>query len=198
MPWSRRRAHARTYDGSMKEIDAAVERLRAKGARRIVVAGQSMGANAALGYGARREGLAGIILLAPGLVPGMRGFQARVASGMAKARKLASQGKGDVRTSFVDINQGRTKNISTTARIYLSWFAPDGPAVWTSNAAKLKGGVPVFCAEGTREPYPRCAYATSRLPKGTRRKIVTVNAGHMGVPRAARRHVLAWLRALTD
>src|SRR5690606_19688598 len=63
MPWSGRRKYAKSYEGAMTEIDAAVARLKAKGATRIIVGGHSMGANAALGYGARREGLTALLLL---------------------------------------------------------------------------------------------------------------------------------------
>ena len=57
MPWSFHRRYAATYDQAMTEIDAAVAELKAKGARRIVVIGHSLGANAAIGYAARRRGL---------------------------------------------------------------------------------------------------------------------------------------------
>ena len=54
MPWSFHRRYAATYDQAMTEIDAAVAGLKAKGARRIVIIGHSLGANAAIGYAARR------------------------------------------------------------------------------------------------------------------------------------------------
>jgi pimeloyl-ACP methyl ester carboxylesterase len=74
MPWSRHRIYDKGYEESMDEIDTYVAQLKAAGARRIFVAGHSLGANAALGFGARREGLSGIILLAYGHVPGIPGF----------------------------------------------------------------------------------------------------------------------------
>lgn len=65
MPWSRSRGFDKTYEETMAEIDDAVERLKEAGATKIVVGGHSIGANAALGYGARREGLAGVTVIAP-------------------------------------------------------------------------------------------------------------------------------------
>jgi len=53
-------------DFIVAEIDRAVANLKDKGASKIVVGGHSLGANAALGCGARREGLAGILAIAPG------------------------------------------------------------------------------------------------------------------------------------
>jgi pimeloyl-ACP methyl ester carboxylesterase len=196
MPWSRGRIYAKSYDDSMVEIDAAVARLRKAGATQIFIAGQSMGANAALGYGARREGVAGIMLFAPGHAPGQPGFQGRVASGVEQARQMLAQGKGDVRATFPDVNQGQTLSVATTARIYLSWFAPDGPALWPANAAKIKAGTPVLCADGSREPNPACPYATARLPANPKNKVMRVGAGHMGVADAASGQILAWLRGL--
>jgi pimeloyl-ACP methyl ester carboxylesterase len=196
MPWSRGRIYAKSYDDSMVEIDAAVARLRKAGATRIIVAGQSMGANAALGYAARRGGVAGIVLLAPGHSPGQPGFQSRIESGVAQARQMMAQGKGDARATFPDVNQGQTLSVTTTPRIYLSWFAADGPAVWPANAAKIKAGVPVFCADGSSEPNPACGYATAQLPANAKSKVVRVGAGHMGVPDAASGQVVAWLRGL--
>ena len=69
MPWSRTRGFDKTYVESMAEIDKAVAKLRDKGATKIVVGGHSIGANAALGYGARREGLAGILACKDSVVP---------------------------------------------------------------------------------------------------------------------------------
>src|SRR4029077_21065050 len=45
MAWSERRAYDMSFDESMAQIDAEVAKLRARGARKIVVAGQSFGAN---------------------------------------------------------------------------------------------------------------------------------------------------------
>src|SRR2546426_12128432 len=54
MPWSRGRVFDKTYDDSMDEIDSIGRRLMAEGAKLIVVAGHSLGGNAALRYAATR------------------------------------------------------------------------------------------------------------------------------------------------
>src|SRR5215475_15168328 len=58
MPWSLGRIYGATYEEAMREIDAAVEGLKGRGAGRIVVIGHSLGANAAIGYAARRHWVA--------------------------------------------------------------------------------------------------------------------------------------------
>jgi dienelactone hydrolase len=50
----------------MIEIDRAVAQRKAQGATKIVAAGQSFGTNAAIGNAARRDGLAAVVVLAPG------------------------------------------------------------------------------------------------------------------------------------
>ncbi|MDP6173508.1 MAG: alpha/beta hydrolase [Rhodospirillales bacterium] len=75
MLWSRSRIWDGDYNNAMGEIVGYVKELRAKGATKIVVGGHSLGANAALGYGARRGGLAGILAIAPGHTPENKGFQ---------------------------------------------------------------------------------------------------------------------------
>jgi pimeloyl-ACP methyl ester carboxylesterase len=180
----------------MKEIDAVVERLRKKGAKRILVGGHSMGGNAALGYGARRDGLAGLILLAPGHSPGRHGFDRLVAESVAKARKLVSAGKGGRKAKFRDPNVSRTRNVSATADIYLSWFDSRGPALMPKNAVNLKENTPVFCADGTKERNQNCTYVGVSLPGYPKNKFVSVKADHVGVPSASRQQLLSWLRGL--
>jgi dienelactone hydrolase len=48
MAWSGRRLYDVDYPTALKEIEQEVQQLRAKGAKRVVVAGQSMGSNAAV------------------------------------------------------------------------------------------------------------------------------------------------------
>ena len=47
MPWHELRIWDKSFDESMVEIDGYVAELKSKGAKKIVVGGQSLGANAA-------------------------------------------------------------------------------------------------------------------------------------------------------
>ena len=51
MPWHELRIWDKSFDESMVEIDEYVAELKSKGAKKIVVGGHSIGANAAIGYG---------------------------------------------------------------------------------------------------------------------------------------------------
>ena len=65
MCWSCTRIYDRPYIDCLRDIDAAIERLKSRGATAFVVVGMSLGGNAALAYGARRKGLKGIVAIAP-------------------------------------------------------------------------------------------------------------------------------------
>ncbi len=100
LPWSARRIYDATYDQAMDEIDASVEKLKKAGAKKIAVIGHSLGANAAIGYAARRQGLHAVVALAPGHLPEAWALRARTGGAIATAKKMIADGKGDVRMSF--------------------------------------------------------------------------------------------------
>ncbi len=199
VPWSRSRYLDRDYEDSMAEIDQAVERLRAKGAKRIVVGGQSMGANAALGYGARREGLAGIAAIAPGHVVEEPARAKIFAGSLAKARAMMAAGKGDERAEFVDNDQGKNFPITVTARTYVSWFAPDGPAVFPTNAAALKPGTALLWLYGDKDVNLRQrgqAYAFAKAPPHPKSAYVVVAGGHTDTIRTETGRIKDWIASL--
>src|SRR5438445_378652 len=69
MPWSDRRAHDAGFDDVMSQLEGEVAKLRGAGARKIVIGGQSFGANVALAYAARHPDINGVMALAPGHSP---------------------------------------------------------------------------------------------------------------------------------
>ena len=69
MAWSGRRLYDVSYPAALKEIEQQIRHLRANGARRVVVAGQSMGANAAVAYASSGFALDGLVILSPGHFP---------------------------------------------------------------------------------------------------------------------------------
>ena len=196
MPWSHRRLYDVDYDAAMTEIDAAVATLKEKGARRIVICGHSAGANAALGYAATRDGVAGVIVLAPGHTP--ERFASRLSESLGKAKAMMAAGDGESRSDFEDINQGKTRILSVRARIYLSYFDPDGPAVMPHNAAALKPGTALLWVIGNEDRLASAgrAYAFDRAPPNAASRYVEVNASHLNTPAVARPIVVKWLAEL--
>ena len=64
MCWSSRRRRDRPLLDCLAELEAPIARLASRRARAIIVAGMSVGGAAALAFGARRSGLAGVIGIA--------------------------------------------------------------------------------------------------------------------------------------
>lgn len=197
MPWSRARIYGASYEDAMLEIDKAADGLRSKGARKILVGGLSLGGNAAVGYAARRENLAGIIVLAPGHFPESERLRVLCASSVARARKTVTAGQGDSFESFTDFNMGQTFFCRTSAKIYLSYFDPDGPAVIPKNAAAIRSALPILWVVGSADPATRPSdYAFDRAPPHSKSRYLTVDAGHVEVPAAAADQVVTWLQSL--
>ena len=197
MPWGRGRIYDKGYEESMVEIDEAVQRLKDRGAKKIIVGGHSLGVNAAIGYGARRENLSGLILLAAGhtLRPQILPV---IGSSLAKARRMVAEGDGGKMSTFRDFNQGRRPTRAMTANVYLSWFDPDGPASVRKNVANLKKGTPVLLVTGNRDrvAQPAKAFIFDNLPPHPLNKFELIPSTHRGTPGDAIQVVADWLRAL--
>ncbi|OZA23534.1 MAG: hypothetical protein B7X93_12060 [Hydrogenophilales bacterium 17-61-9] len=197
MAWSRSRMYDATHDEAMSEIDRAVDALRQKGAVKIVVAGQSMGANAALGYAATRNGADGVIAMAPGHTPELGKTRRNAATDVQRARDLIEFGDGKEKQAFSDTNQGKRSAVSATAEVYLSWFDPDGPAVMPKSAAAFKKPLPLLMIVGSREPLAKGQdYIFDKAPLHPGSQFKVVDTDHNGVPGAATDEILSWLEAL--
>lgn len=198
MPWSRDRGLDKSYEDSMKEIDDVVNELRSKGAKRIVVGGHSIGANVALGYGASRGGLAGILAIAPGHVPEVKGFQKRMDNDWQRAQTMVNSGKGQETVEFKDFNQGKQSEKDIQASIYLSWYAPEGSAVMPNSVANLKEGTPLLWIIGKKDRmYERGEeYAFSAAPSHLKNSYIVVKGGHKVTPKKGRAEILDWLKDL--
>jgi pimeloyl-ACP methyl ester carboxylesterase len=197
MPWSFHRKYGATYDQAMAEIDKAVAGLKADGARKIVVIGHSLGANAAIGYAARHPDLTAVIALAPGHLPEVDGMLSYTREAVAEAKQLIATGQGDVPKHFPDMAQGIPLSTTTTPNVYLSMFDPNGPAVIPKNAAAM-GPVPFLWVVGVLDPIYRRGrdYAFTAGAKNPKSRYIEVFAGHMLTPLAARKQVIDWLKSL--
>ncbi len=203
MPWSKSRHYDRTFEEAMEEIDHAVERLRNNGATHIAVGGQSQGSTASLGYGARRSGLAGIIVIAGGGDPYQlyQWKKKKFGASVEKARQMVAAGKGDERAKFADAKKGRVVTARTTARIYLSYFDPKGPAFMPRNAAELQGGAPLLWIYGRDDPLRKTNdpdYAFAKAPTNPLNAYVVIVSGHLDAPEKGRQVVGRWLRCLVE
>jgi pimeloyl-ACP methyl ester carboxylesterase len=201
MPWSLHRRYDASFDQALSEIDDAIAGLKSDGARRIVLIGVSLGANAAIGYAARHPEIAGVVALAPGHLPDVGSMRSFVADAVGRAKTLIAEGKGNVPQSFPDMAQGIPLMATATPSVYLSWFDPDGPAVIPKNAALIGAAptpVPLLWVVGKLDPIDRRGpeYAFDALAKNPKSQYVEVFAGHLTTALAARRQVIDWINTL--
>ncbi len=185
------------YDQALTRIDAEIAQLRKQGARRIVIGGQSLGANAALAFAARRgNGLAGIMALAPGHTPERMG-RPDILRAVEHARELVGSGRGGARESFPDVNQGQSFQVEGTAQAWLSFNDPRGPANMPHNAAAM-AAVPFLWVIGTNDPLVAAGrdYAFTLARPNAKSRYVEISAGHLDTPDRARAEVIAWLKSL--
>ena len=160
-----------------------------------MVAGHSLGANGALGYGAITKGLKGIVALAPGHRPEVLSRRAEVAASLATARKLVAAGRGDIPSRFTDFNGDFAITVAATPNAYLSFVAPDSPAVMPNNAARLTA--PLLYVVGTGDPLQRGPDEIfAKVPPHPLNRYVTVRAGHFDTSAASAPTVVAWLKEL--
>ncbi|NQV85149.1 MAG: alpha/beta hydrolase [Rhodospirillales bacterium] len=198
MPWSRSRGFDKSHTDSMKEIDEAVANLKSDGATKIVVGGHSIGANAALAYGARRDGLAGVLAIAPGHTIDTQGFQDNIDSDYKRAKEMVAAGKGDDDAEFKDYNQGRSSTLDIPAAIYLSWFDPEGPASMPVNAKNLKPGTPLMWIIGEDDRMMERGedYVFAKAPKHDKNAYVVIGGGHKATPTKGAKKIIEWLKGL--
>jgi esterase/lipase len=195
MCWSKDRHYDKPYLECLKEIDPAVERLKAKGATAIVVGGFSIAGSAAIAYGARHAGLAGIIGLAPAHQPERLAKEPRIAKSLALALRLNAAGKGNQVVDFANYAVGKTFTTPMRARIYPTFFAANSQGYMPANMPKLKA--PLLWVAGTKDRTQLGpAYAFNKAPKNPLNQYVKVDADHLGTPTAAEEAVLAWLKQL--
>jgi pimeloyl-ACP methyl ester carboxylesterase len=175
----------RTYEDTLDEISSHIAALRSRGAKHIALVGQSIGANVALGYGARRPGVEAIIAISPGHQPDR--FLRFTQDSLTRAKQMIADGRGKQVAQFSDVNQGQAFQTRTTAEAYVSFFDPDGPALMRRNAADLKGAKLLWVV-GSRDKAARAV-----VTGGT---VINVEGDHRQAGSIAARKTVAWLSQL--
>lgn len=191
--WSRDRIYDMPFPDCLAEIDAAIARLKGRGAAAIVVAGQSLGGVAALAYGARHDGLAGVVAIVPAPPPSVA-RRPEIAAELDRARSLIAAGKSDERIRFADINQGAIA-VQATPRIYVSFLDPEAEANILVNTAQLRAPLLWLAADQDNSPLTR-ETGFGRAPPGPLNRYVLMHAGHLNAPDAAAGPMLDWLSSL--
>jgi hypothetical protein len=85
----------------------------------------------------------------------------------------------------------------TTARRYLSFNAPDGPAALTLAAPKI-GAVPILWLAPSEDPGTEtfAHFVVPKLPAAGHLERISISGGHMEAPQATGARVAHWLLTL--
>jgi len=201
MPWEGQgwERIAVTVDQVHAMIDGFVGQLRGQGAQRIVIGGQSLGANMALSYAVARQNVAACVMLAPGHSPGyVYRTYSDVPGLLDKAAAMISAGQGNQPFRGTDDNQGTKLTLNTTAAAYASWMNPRGPAAMQAQAPLLPASIPLLMVMGKQDPAFNFNEANVYKPaaKNPYSKYIVVNAGHRDTDFAAAAQVVSWIGGL--
>jgi alpha-beta hydrolase superfamily lysophospholipase len=202
LPWALKRLYDADFAAALDEIAAEVAELQGQGCSRVVLAGHSLGACAALAYAAQRGGIDGLVLLAPAHFPQRLAADGHTVESLAAARLALAGPAPEKRIPVVDVNQGHRHRLRVAPAIYLSYFDPEGPASWPANARALPPELPALWAVGRDDPAHRDGidYAFDLSchlsPAHPRRHHALLAADHAGTPAAATSLVLDWLESL--
>jgi len=201
MPWadSDWRSIKVSVEGAHALVSGYIAQLRAQGARRIVVAGHSIGGNVALSYAVANPDVAGILMISPGHSPS---FSARTypdyIPAVEKAAALVQSGQGSQPFTGPDNNQGRKFEVATTAEIYLSWMSPRRAANMANQAPLLSARVPVLLLIGDSDPAFSITESSIYRPaaKHPYSKYLGVSGDHGNAIGNAVGQVAAWVAGL--
>jgi pimeloyl-ACP methyl ester carboxylesterase len=195
MPWSKRRDYDVPVSVAEREVVAALDGLRARGARTLFVAGHSQGGLFAL-YFAGRQAVAGIVAIAPGANVANAIFRDKLGAAVAQARQLVAAGRGGERAQFLDYENAKgSYPVNATAADYLSWFDPEGAMNQTTAIGNIKPGTPVLYIVPTRD-YPGMQRVKQTmfdaLPRHPLTRLYEPDATHTGAPTASLDEIQRW------
>lgn len=193
LPWSLDRLYDAPFEQALAELAAAVAELRRQGCRQVLLAGHSLGANAALAC-AGRQRVDGLIVLAPGHFPERMHAAGLTAAALDHARAAVAAGESG-RVALVDVFQGAARRLRLHPAHYLGYFSPDGAAVLPDNCRRLSGALPLLWVIGRDDPHFAlgAGYAYALAPAHPASRYLEIDADHTGTPDAATSAVLTWL-----
>ena len=195
MAWSERREYDVNVDAAVKEVQSALDTLRSRGAKKLFVAGHSLGALFALYY-AGKHAVDGVIALAPGGSVSTPIYREKLGESVDLARRLLTEGKANEKTRFTDYEGARgIYPVITTPVAYFSWFDPEGAMSLLKAAKAVNPRIPVLYV-GPKRDYPILLKGKqvifSALPPHPLTKLHEPDSTHLDAPSASRDEILRW------
>ena len=204
MAWSFRRLMDKPWSLAVDEIKQHIQALKEQGAKRVVLAGQSLGSPAVLSYAANNDDFDALVLISPGHTPkffyeGIPFAPTRVwtlKSEVDRAKDLSRQGRGDQSVAFQDINVGGTFTVWATPDIFLSYMSPDSDAEMSLTAPKIPSRVPVLWLMGKKDLLVSQGrgYVFDKLPSNPKSKYVEVDGGHFDAGGKNAALIVRWIQ----
>lgn len=200
MPWSYKRRYDVAMSGGVEEITRALDALRAKGVRKVFVAGHSQGGLFAVYYAGLHR-VDGVLPIAPGGQVDAAFNVANLAPYVEKARQMVGEGRGSDKADFAEFEGAKGSiALTTTAVIYLDWFDPNG-AHTTRVFKSVKEGTPVLYVAPTRD-YPGLAKSRqplfAALPPHPKSRLYEPDSDHMNAPDASAEEAVRWIREAAE
>ena len=198
MPWSQRRTYDAPYPVALDEVARQVQAFRSEGYRRVLVGGQSFGANASLAYMASKGDADGVLALSPGHSPRAMFVQGMNLAELKQAREWTESGQGQQTMSVMDLNQGQRRSMRMPAEVFWSYFNPQGLGDMATSARAFQKAVPLMMVVGQRDPIVSYAEAGifRQAPSHPHSRYLLVQGDHGSAPEVATAQVLEWLRQL--
>jgi pimeloyl-ACP methyl ester carboxylesterase len=199
MPWSRRRQYDVDLQTGVAEVTRALDAMRARGARKLLVVGHSQGGAFAMTYAGLHK-VDGVVAIAPGGQVDSKAFADALSRHVREARSLVEQGRGQEVAAFEDYEGSRGTNaVRTTAAIYLSWFDPAGLLTTKANG-RILADTPVLFIAPTGD-YPglqRTKDALFRaLPPHRLTRLHEPYSEHLHAPANSIEEISRWVEAVT-
>jgi pimeloyl-ACP methyl ester carboxylesterase len=196
MPWSGRRNYDVDVPAAEKEVEAALEGLRAKGATKLFVAGHSQGGVFALYFGSAHA-VDGVIAIAPGGSAGSLVFRRNLGESYERAKALVAQGKGAEKERLQDYEGSRgVYPVVAAPSSYVSWFDPDGAMNEAAAVKKMGPQTPVLFIAPSGD-YPALQKSKpamfGALPPNPLTKLYEPDSSHVQAPSASREEIARWI-----
>jgi pimeloyl-ACP methyl ester carboxylesterase len=196
MPWSGRRSYDVDVAAAEKEVEAALDGLRAKGAQKLFVAGHSQGGVFAFYFGTRHA-VDGIIAIAPGGSSAAPAFLERLGPSYSRARTLVAEGKGGEKQRFLDFEGSRGPNpIVVAPAVYVTWFDPEGAMNQGASVRSMRPETPVLYVAPSGDylaPQRVKGEMFGALPPNPLTRLYEPNASHLEAPAASSEEILGWI-----
>jgi pimeloyl-ACP methyl ester carboxylesterase len=198
MPWSRDRNYDATYEQNLEDIHQIVQKLRLEGSKLVILGGLSFGANAVLAYLSKYQDVDGAMIFSPGHLPERFYERGLTTTTVDNARALIQSGQGSLSFTFTDYNQGRNRDMTSTASIYLSYYDPNGLANMPKSASSIHKSIPFLCVMSSAELILGKDYIFSKLPIHPLSKYIETTASHMQAPDATYTEASKFMQSLIN